>query len=201
MSAMAGFAPPSLHALPPPASGTAPCRWQWLGDALADLGVVLYVYTPHYERSWLAPQAPWPARRELLGLVAAERVVASVAVDSDGPHECLRFVDDAGDTRASLWLLPDSDFLAWETLLAALPGDAIARDRPRRPEAPTRRSQARVLTLQRARVGGVDLLDARVPSRVSVLGLASAHRLALAEHATLEPLPHDCCCQRAASTT
>lgn len=196
---MASLAPHHLRALPPPVSGAAPCRWQWLGEALSDLGVVLYVYSRQDNRTWLAPQAPWPARRELVGLVAAERVVASVAVDSDGPHECLRFLDDGGDTLASLWLLPDSDFLAWETLLAALPGDAIARDRPHRRDTAARTAQARVLTLQRTRVGGVELLDAHVPARLSVLGLASARRLALAEHATLEPLPHDCCCQRAAA--
>lgn len=195
---MGSVAPGHLRVLSPPAAGAMPCRWHWLGDALADLGVVLYVYAQRDSRTWLAPQAPWPARRELVGLVAAERVVASVAVDSDGPHECLRFLDDAGDTLASLWLLPDSDFLAWETLLAALPGDAIARDRPRAVDTPARTAQARVLQLQRARVGGVDLLDAHTPKRLSVLGLASARRLALAEHATLEPLPHDCCCQRSA---
>lgn len=193
---MGSVAPSHLRVLSPPATGATPCRWLWLGDALADLGVVLYVYAQRESRTWLAPHAPWPARRELVGLVAAERVVASVAVDSDGPHECLRFLDEAGDTLASLWLLPDSDFLAWETLLAALPGEAIVRERTRR-DAPRRTSQARVLRLQRARVGGVDLLDAQTPTRLSVLGLGSARRLALAEHATLEPLPHDCCCARA----
>lgn len=195
---MGSVAPSHLRVLSPPATGATPCRWQWLGDALADLGVVLYVYAQRESRTWLAPHAPWPARRELVGLVSAERVVASVAVDSDGPHECLRFLDDEGDTLASLWLLPDSDFLAWETLLAALPGEAIVRERGRR-EVPLRTSSARVLRLQRARVGGVELLDAQTPARLSVLGLASARRLALAEHATLEPLPHDCCCQRASA--
>ena len=189
--------PGHLRVLPPPAAST-PCRWSWLADALADLGVVLYVYTRHDSRTWLAPHAPWPARRELVGLVSAERVVASVAVDSDGPHECLRFLDDTGHALASLWLLPDSDFLAWETLLAALPRDAIARDRPHAGEMPARSSQARVIRLQSSRVGGVDLLDAHTPKRLSVLGLAQARRLALAEHAQLDPLPHDCCCQRSA---
>lgn len=195
---MGHAAPGSLRLLPSAAAAT-PCRWHWLGDALADLGVVLYVYARRESRTWLAPQAPWPARRELVGLVSAERVVASVAVGSDGPHECLRFLDEGGATLASLWLLPDSDFLAWETLLAALPSDAIARDRPHLPDAPARSAQARVITLERSRVGGIDLLDAHAPRRLSILGLAQARRLALAERAHLDPLPHDCCCQRSSA--
>ncbi len=91
--------PTAAHALPTP-------------EALAALGTVLCVYR---------------SRRgdglggELGGWQQAVRAEAWCGIDSDGWQECLQFRDRAGDCCWRLYLLPDSDFLAWERLQQALP--------------------------------------------------------------------------------
>lgn len=91
--------PTAAHALPTP-------------EALAALGTVLCVYR---------------SRRgdglggELGGWLQAVRAEAWCGIDSDGWQECLQFRDRAGDCCWRLYLLPDSDFLAWERLQQALP--------------------------------------------------------------------------------
>ena len=89
-------------------------------DALASLGPVLCLHAegdPHL----------------LSGLRRAARVIAQIRLDSDGPHEQLRFLDAGGACCWRLHLLPDSDYLAWERLLSRLPVES---------ETPARRSAA-----------------------------------------------------------
>ena len=62
----------------------------------------------------------------MAGWSRASGLVASIRLDSDGPCEALRFTDAAGDCCWQLHLLPDSDFLAWERLIARLPVEADA---------------------------------------------------------------------------
>lgn len=77
-------------------------------DALAALGPVLCLH--------VAGEA-----HPLSGLRRAARVIAQVRLDSDGPHEQLRFFDARGDCCWRLHLLPDSDYLSWERLLMRMP--------------------------------------------------------------------------------
>jgi hypothetical protein len=42
-------------------------------------------------------------------------------IDSDGPRESLLFLDALGGVCWQLFLLPDTDFLCWDQLVAALP--------------------------------------------------------------------------------
>jgi hypothetical protein len=58
-------------------------------------------------------------------LAAARWLRAAVIVERDGPRELLCLGSEAGCTTHLLCLLPDSDFLAWEQLLAALPRQAL----------------------------------------------------------------------------
>ena len=77
-------------------------------EALAALGPLLCLH---------APSDPHP----LTGWRRARHVRAQVRLDSDGPHEALHFFDADGRDCWRLYLLPDSDFHAWERLLATLP--------------------------------------------------------------------------------
>jgi hypothetical protein len=99
MRAPSPLPPFALNALPTP-------------NALAALGTVLCVYR---------------SRRgdglggELGGWQQAVRAETWCGIDSDGWQECLQFRDRDGDCCWRLYLLPDSDFLAWERIQQALP--------------------------------------------------------------------------------
>lgn len=179
--------PPAPVAAPEPLSADS-CDWQMLAPALAMLGPVLHVdVRPAGASVHLPDQAPWPTRPELVGLACAMRVVASAQLDSDGPGECLHFLDVHDAPLASLWLLPDSDFLAWETLVERLhtvqmPGLAWQCGR-----CHASRGRARVRRFERIRVVGGELLDAAVPERLSAIGQTRARQLAQAAGASLLP--------------
>ena len=81
-------------------------------EALAALGTVLCVYRSRCGDG---------LGGELGGWLQAERGEAWCGIDSDGWQECLQFRDRSGDCCWRLYLLPDSDFLAWERLQQALP--------------------------------------------------------------------------------
>lgn len=82
---------------------TLPQPWQ-----LAALGTVLCLY-----RSQDLPA--------LAGWMRAARAEWSAGLDSDGLREGLWFYDSDGALCWRLYLLPDSDFMAWEQLSLALP--------------------------------------------------------------------------------
>jgi hypothetical protein len=70
----------------------------------------------------------------LAGWARARQLFAQVRIDTDGPSESLCFLDQAGACCWQLHRLPDSDFLAWDKLLAQLP---LAVDTsPSRPPRP-----------------------------------------------------------------
>ena len=80
--------------------------------ALAALGTVLCVYRSRCGDG---------RGGELGGWQQAVRAEAWCGIDSDGWQECLQFRDRDGDCCWRLYLLPDSDFLAWDRLQQALP--------------------------------------------------------------------------------
>jgi hypothetical protein len=125
---------------------------------LAALGTVLCLY-----RAQLGA--------ELMGWNHALRVGAQLGVDSDGLLESLCFYDRQERCCWRLYLLPDSDFVAWDALLSALP--AI-----------------------QGGSGDSGELAASVAS-VSPLGASIARRIARLEAAEGEVLVDDCCCARA----
>lgn len=164
------------------------CDWQMLAPALAMLGPVLHVDARGAGESVHLPDnAPWPARPELVGLACATRVVASAQLDSDGPGECLHFLDAHGAPLASLWLLPDSDFLAWETLVERLPAMQVPGLAWQCGRCHASRGRARVRRFERIRVVGGQLLDAAAPERLSAIGQARARQLAQSAGASLLP--------------
>ncbi|MGY0505268.1 Hemin transport protein [Luteimonas sp. e5] len=76
--------------------------------ALAGVGPMLCLY-------------PDARRSELAAWASACEVCAESCVDVDGIRESLRLLDQGGDCCLRLFLLPDSDYQAWEQLRAGLP--------------------------------------------------------------------------------
>lgn len=154
---------------------------------LAALGTVLCLYRAR-------------AGAELVGWRHARGVAAHLDVDSDGVLESLRFYDRQQHCCWRLYLLPDSDFVAWDMLLSALPtaqdaSDGGVAERLWRRVAGRLRGDgwhARALRLHAAD----GALAASVAS-VSPLGASIARRIARLEAAEGDVLVDDCCCARA----
>lgn len=175
------------------APGCLPQPWQ-----LAALGTVLCLY-------------PAQPGGDLAGWTRAVRVEARSGMDSDGLRESLHFYNAGGACCWRLYLLPDSDFLAWERLVRSLPCVAspasagIAERLWRRLAAGLSACpwQCSVLRFQApssgpgfAACGGV-LLKASLAT-VSGLGAAVAGRIARQEGAGNAATIDECCCERAA---
>lgn len=159
---------------------------------LAALGAVLCLYR-HQDGG------------ELCGWARAVRVESRAGVDSDGLRESLAFFDHEGRCCWRLYLLPDSDFVAWDRLLALLPSREEAEAATGVGERLWRRLAGRLLGGQwQACVLRLHVVPAEVrrpvlaasPAAVSPLGAAMAQRIARAEGAEQNIRADDCCCAR-----
>lgn len=171
-----------------------------LAEWLPRLGAVLWL--ERRERRGARPRALIGARGivllehpslAVLGRCAA--IAAHTAVTPQGPREWLSFRDARDEVRAKLFLLPDTDYLAWDEMAAA------THLAPSREDAPgwhahaafLRGALARFGTAWRARVLRFDAgrlpwlrtLDAQPPLRLSLLGLELARAIARSEGAEL----------------
>lgn len=144
---------------------------------LAELGTVLCLY--HADSS------------ELAGWHQAVAVHACQGVDSEGLRESLCFTDDRGRCCWRLYLLPDSDFLAWDRLVAELPGQSpgdgegnVGERLWRRLAGHLRGQRWRVCALRlHASAGGQGLAASLAP--LSSLGAVVARRIARLEGAEM----------------
>ena len=139
---------------------------------------------------------------ELAGWQQAVRVQAHAGLDSDGLDERLLFFDAQGRCCWRLCLLPDSDFVAWDRLVASLPQGldedvaGLADRLWQRLAGRLLGGQWRACVLQLHAVpqpASLPVLAASL-SLMSALGVATARRIARAEGAELESGLHDCCC-------
>lgn len=163
---------------------------------LAALGTVLCLYRPQYGG-------------ELSGWAQASRAESQAGVDSDGLRESLAFFDEDGCCCWRLFLLPDSDFLAWDRLLACLPARAEVEPATGVGERLWRKLAGRLLGEQwQACVLKLHVLPsaARQPvlaaslGTLSPLGASTARRIVEAEGAEENTVFDDCCCARSALT-
>ncbi|MEL1263558.1 Hemin transport protein [Pseudoxanthomonas putridarboris] len=161
---------------------------------LAGLGTVLCLYRTQHGS-------------ELAGWHQAVRVEACTGVDSDGLNESLLFFDAEDRCCWRLFLLPDSDFVAWDRLLGSLPArsesacGSLGERLWRRLAGRLLSGQWRACALRLHAVPQEHNVQARVsPSlaaslaTVSPLGVATARRIALAEGAEADTSIDDCCC-------
>jgi hypothetical protein len=161
---------------------------------LAALGTVLCLYRPQHGG-------------ELSGWAQARRAESRAGVDSDGLRESLAFFDEGDRCCWRLFLLPDSDFLAWDRLLACLPVREEAEPATGVGERLWRKLAGRLLGEQwQACVLKLHVLPsaARQPvlaaslGTLSPLGASTARRIVEAEGVEENAVFDDCCCARSA---
>jgi hypothetical protein len=120
---------------------------------------------------------------------------AHVQVTSHGPREWLSFRDAEGTALAKLYLLPDTDYLAWDEMIAAT-GLAPPTKEPANwhAHAAFLRTalarlgaawQARPITFEHQSLPWLATLGARAPLKLSLLGLELARLIASSEGAEL----------------
>ncbi len=160
---------------------------------LASLGTVLCIYRSRYGG-------------ELGGWAQAVSAESWGGIDSDGWHECLQFRDRNGHCCWRLYLLPDSDFFAWEQLTARLPraeampspGDGIATRLWRRMASRVggERWLASVLRLHTVPPAQQLPVLAASLAPVSMFGADVVRRIARIEGIDSEMPLDDCCCRQ-----
>ena len=160
-----------------------------LVETLPRLGAVLWLERQSVKRAASIAFAPhcrlFVPDPGLSALCICRRLTAHSAVTPYGPREwlCFRDVDDV--TRGKLFLLPDTDYFAWEELATQ------SVPLPAGPVSAWQRSFARLGFGWRARLLRFELhhasrlqrLDARPPAQTSCLGLELAGAIARTGHA------------------
>jgi len=161
-----------------------------LAQRLPWLGSVLYVQVSprrEYDASACLPAGWLVERPELATLLATTQLILSSQIGADGPREWIDAFDAQGQLCASLHLLPDTDYLAWDALLAdgyCLPSAWLRGERRRRHSG-----HAEILQFQVRRMGGLHLLESTPAGRLSGLGRAIACDVARAWSVELAPAP------------
>lgn len=140
---------------------------------------------------------------ELSGWEQAIGVKVHAGLDSDGLRESLRFLDAGGRCCWRLFLLPDSDFLAWDRLLSHWPQETTAETAAgvgerlwRRLAGRLRGEQWRAAVLRLHELQGEEGTPVLAASlaRLSPLGAATARAIARGEGIDDETLSDECCC-------
>lgn len=147
-------------------------------EALPGLGSVLYVpMQVPADTDGISSPGLLVEAVQLAPLLHLHWLVAATLIGVDGPREWLDVIDVRGRLCARLHLLPDTDYLAWDALLAS--GEAVAGARRRlqwsRPGA------ACLLRFQHYRLAGLGVLAAEPNPCISPLGHALASRIVQAE--------------------
>lgn len=122
-------------------------------------------------------------------------ITAHTAVTPHGPREWLSFRDARDEVRAKLFLLPDTDYLAWDEMAAATRLEPACEEPTRwHAHAAFLRGalarlgsawRARVLRFELGRLPWLRTLDAQPPLRLSLLGLELSRAIARSEGAEL----------------
>lgn len=158
---------------------------------LPPLGSVLYL--PTQSRMSAIEEMPrglLVARMQLAPLLQTHYAVAASTITSEGPREWIECVDRHGHQLARLYLLPDTDYLAWDALPAG--AEATTRPAPIHARWPrnTRSVSAHLLRFHWRQLGGLDVLGAEAATQVSSLSRHLVEQVAAAEAVSLQ-LTHD----------
>lgn len=167
------------------ARSSATTRWMALSprtlfEGLGQLGGVLYLAPRHAGSPDVAdPSGCLVECAELAPLLGTRYVGVTCAVTAEGPREWIDCVSGEGGTLGRVYLLPDTDYLAWDGLFAdALPSLAPPCRLPDREWL--RASRARLLCFTRRRMAGFTVLGAR-EAPISSLGHGVARDIAISE--------------------
>lgn len=149
-------------------------------EMLPGLGSVLYLHAS----SGMAMPDDLPqgvvVQRAFMPLLSAHWLVAVSAVTDDGPRECCECVDACGRTRARWYLLPDTDYLAWDAVVASCAADVFPPSNKQR----FRPDCSSVLNFQLREFAGLSLLEQPISTALSPLGDRVAACIARDECAT-----------------
>lgn len=166
------------------ARSNATTRWlrlkpRTLFEGLGQLGGVLYLARQDIATSaeTARPHGCLVESAGLAPLLATHHVGLTCAITAEGPREWIDCVSRDGDTVARIYLLPDTDYLAWDGLFAgAMPSDAPVHHAPDRDWL--RASRARVLCFTRRRMAGFTVLGT-CDAPISSLGRGVARDIAV----------------------
>lgn len=168
------------------ARSTSTVRWlaitpRTLVEGLGQLGGVLYLAPLPVSCQANLPTSPGclVESTDLAPLLSTRYVGVTCAVTCEGPREWIDCIGADGDTLARIYLLPDTDYLAWDGLFV----DALPIEAPPRPLLDRewlRGCRARVLSFSRRRFAGFDMLSA-TDACISVLGRGVARDIAVSE--------------------
>ncbi len=157
-----------------------------LATRLPVLGSVLYLPARSPTRLDLPLPPGWLVeRRELVALLHTHELVVASMIGADGPREWIDCMDANGEFCARLHLLPDTDYLAWDALLAqgrAMPSAPLQSGR-----LACRAASAELVCFATRRLGGLDVLEATPLGRLSIVGCGVAREAAKAAAVELEP--------------
>ena len=148
-----------------------------LAARLPVLGSVLYMPLA----ACGAGMPSWPCRLlvatpELAPLLHVHWLLAVSEIAPDGPREWVDGIDREGRPCLRLHLLPDTDYLGWDRLLAC------GEPAPALPAPPHLRALgAQPLRFHRQRLAGLDLLHGEPVARLSPLGRQLAGRIVRAQ--------------------
>jgi hypothetical protein len=153
--------------------------------SLPALGSVLYVpMRPGNMTAWEMPRGLLVEALQLAPLLQTCRLVAGSTITVEGPREWIECLDRQGQVCARLHLLPDTDYLAWDRLLAS--DEPVTVSKPGCWPRHAQPASARVLRFHTRRLAGLDVLGAEVISRVSPLSRQLAGQIARAEAVPLQ---------------
>lgn len=173
-----------LHAAAPVSRRHVRVTSNLLIEALPTLGSVLYVpMHPRVASNWAMPRGLLIEAMQLAPLLHIRTLVASSAIGVDGPREWLDGLDGAGHPCARLYLLPDTDYFAWDALLEHGEPSAPSARRIRH----ARPASAQLLRFHLRRMAGMDVLGAAAPLRTSSLSAHVAEHIARAEALAWQP--------------
>jgi hypothetical protein len=180
---MFGWFSHALAQVCPQATGSG-CHRRWLrvspgamAAQLPLLGTVLYLPSCPALSNAGAPLPGWLVERiELAPLLRTCWLAAVSEIGAEGPREWLECFDAHGVLQARLYLLPDTDYLAWDAMLAA--AESLSEAPLMRMSRPTRCAMAWLVCFRHRRLGGLKLLNAIDVQRLSPLGQDIANAVA-----------------------
>ena len=151
---------------------------------LPALGSVLYLHNTSAQVVTEAlPPGLLVSERALAPLLDVRWLMATSAVTEDGPREWLECMDRFGRPRARLHLLPDTDYLAWEALMAMHESPLQSPTSPYMPLL--RPDSASVVNFRLCEFADLIVLDRDASASLSPLGNHVAAHIAHAESVSL----------------
>ncbi|MEO6799692.1 MAG: hypothetical protein ABI178_07135 [Rhodanobacter sp.] len=147
-----------------------------LAAALPSLGKLLYLsVNQRASPSGVLPPGLLTDTVELMPLLQFRKLRAASLITVEGPCEWIECADRYGHASARMYLLPDSDFLAWDGLHAAVGSNApVARASP---TAQPCLDRARIVQFRHRTWAGMQLLSAESCVRISTLSCRVATQI------------------------